>query len=258
MSEGSFSQSSREMLFVSLDVPSIDEACRLADVLAPMVGGFHVAPLLCFRAGLPVVLERLRCYDRPLFLDIKLAVTPNQAGSITALAVDSGAQFISVQAFSGSRVVNAMAEQVHPMRLMASPLPGTVSHIGSKILFGRPLDEQVVTLTQYAREAGANGVICTPRELPLVAAQPWAQRMLLAVEDVQPTWSTPLSDDRRHGDTPARVIAGGADMLIIGSPIIRGAFSPESATLRTLREIDDAFECATPSSPETETKQVYP
>ena len=79
-------------------------------------------------------------------------------------------------------------------------------------------------LTRSAAEAGCEGVICSARELGVVAQV--APQLLKVTPGIRPPGSA--AGDQERTMTPAEAIARGADYLVIGRPIT-GAADPVAA-----------------------------
>jgi orotidine-5'-phosphate decarboxylase len=79
------------------------------------------------------------------------------------------------------------------------------------------IDTHVGILAALAAESGAEGVVCSVRELGVVRAV--APRLTKVTPGVRPTGSAP--GDQARVATPAEAVAAGADLLVIGRPITR-------------------------------------
>ena len=76
-----------------------------------------------------------------------------------------------------------------------------------------------------AREAGAIRRVCGPG-------------FLIVTPGIRPAWAA--ADDQRRIVTPARAMAGGSDILVIGRPITR-AGDPVAAARRVLDEVQEGL-----------------
>jgi orotidine-5'-phosphate decarboxylase len=87
-----------------------------------------------------------------------------------------------------------------------------------------PVD-QVIRLARMALDAGADGLVCSPREVaPIRAALGEGPR--LVVPGIRPAGSA-IGDQARVA-TPAEAVADGADWIVVGRPIT-GAADPAAA-----------------------------
>ena len=74
-----------------------------------------------------------------------------------------------------------------------------------------------ITVERAARafEAGADGVICSPREAAAIRALPGSR--LIVTPGVRPAGAD--AGDQKRIETPAAAIAAGADHIVVGRPI---------------------------------------
>jgi orotidine-5'-phosphate decarboxylase len=77
-------------------------------------------------------------------------------------------------------------------------------------------------------------VISSPREIKLIRERVAKDRFFILTPGVRPSWS-PEGDQKRIA-TPAQAIRDGADLIVIGRPIIASP-DPRGATERVLEEI---------------------
>ena len=98
----------------------------------------------------------------------------------------------------------------------------------------QPGDIHDITVERAARafEAGADGIICSPREAAAIRALPDAR--LIVTPGVRPAGAA-LGDQKRV-ETPARAIAAGADHIVVGRPVWQAA-DPRAAALAILSEM---------------------
>jgi len=85
-----------------------------------------------------------------------------------------------------------------------------------------------------AFEAGADGVIASPREAASIRALPNAGNRLIVTPGVRPAGA--VAGDQKRTATPAQAITAGADHMVIGRPIT-GAPDPRAAAKAVLAEI---------------------
>ena len=85
-----------------------------------------------------------------------------------------------------------------------------------------------------AFEAGADGVIASPREAAMIRALPEAAGRLIVTPGVRPAGAG--RDDQKRVATPAQALAAGADHIVVGRPV-RAAPDPAAAARAILDEI---------------------
>ena len=75
---------------------------------------------------------------------------------------------------------------------------------------------QVLRLAELAWDAGLDGIVCAPNELPLLRSR-FEPGFSLVVPGIRPAGSA--VGDQKRTKTPAAAAAAGADVLVIGRPI---------------------------------------
>ena len=218
-------------LCVALDAPDLATAEGWADAVAPHAGLLKVG-LELFSAEGGAAVRRIAA-RRPVFLDVKLHDIPNTvAGAIRSLA-PLGPAWITIHAAGGPAMVEAARKAAEAAGGVARPRilavtvltsidAATLSDTG---VSGGPV-QQVLRLARLAMAAGADGLVCSPREVaPLRDAL--GELPVLVVPGVRPVGSA--ADDQARTATPEQVARDGADWIVVGRPITQAADPAEAA-----------------------------
>ena len=96
-----------------------------------------------------------------------------------------------------------------------------------------PVAEMVVKLARLAQNAGIEGVVASPLEIPLIR-EACGRNFLIVTPGVRPAFAA--TDDQKRVMTPTEAIAAGADYLVIGRPI-SAAQDPIKAAEAIIEEI---------------------
>jgi orotidine-5'-phosphate decarboxylase len=73
-------------------------------------------------------------------------------------------------------------------------------------------------------EAGVDGLVCSPRELPLLKERDLLQHLTTLVPGVRPKWAK--ANDQKRTMTPKEAADLGADYIVVGRPVWDGPYSP--------------------------------
>ena len=219
---------------VALDGMPEGAAIALARRLADAVWGFKVNDLL-LRAGTDLI-PRLRHYGR-VFCDPKLHDIPNTvAHDVRALAA-AGADLITVHCSGGEAMLQAAMEAAEgATRIIGVTVLTSLDAGQVAAVYGASTDETVGRLARLALHARLDGVVCSPRELPLLAQVDPAGGLLRVTPGVRPT-DHDTQDDQRRIATPQATMDGGSDLLVIGRPIT-GANDPVAACAAIARALN--------------------
>ncbi len=225
-------------ILVALDVPTCDEAFGLASLLKEHVGGFKVGLELLMGPG-PDTVRRIAEFGLPIFCDVKLHDIPNTVRNASRQLGALGARWITVHSSGGEAQLQAAVEGLSEGagRRPAGVLGVTVltslsAHDLEQIGVGDGTENQVERLTRLAATAGAEGVICSPVDLPIVSAV--GPGLLKVTPGIRPTGVG--VDDHARPATPEAAIAAGADYLVVGRAITL-AVDPVGAATDIVRSI---------------------
>ncbi|HEV7263963.1 MAG TPA: orotidine-5'-phosphate decarboxylase [Falsiroseomonas sp.] len=215
-------------LCVALDAPDLVTAEGWAGTVAPHAALLKVG-LELFSAEGGQAVRRIAAH-RPVFLDLKLHDIPNTvAGAVRALAPLRPA-WLTIHAAGGAAMVAAAREAAERaggaerIRILAVTVLTSLdaAALAETGVVGGPV-QQVLRLARLAVAAGADGLVCSPREVaPLRDAL--GEGPALVVPGVRPAGAA--ADDQARTATPEEMAAAGADFVVVGRPITR---APEPA-----------------------------
>jgi len=232
----------RERLVFPLDVPDWDQARSLVDLLYGVVGYFKVGLELFVRYGPEAVRDlSARTSGRAgIFLDLKLHDIPATVGRAMAAVSALGVDLVTVHAGDGRAMMRA-----------AKASAGRTRVLGVTVLTSQDLKEDLGLAPEYeepinlvllrarmAWDAGCDGLVCSGKEAAEVR-QALGPTPLIVAPGIRPAWSLVEGDDQKRIVTPARAVAAGADLLVVGRPI-RDAKDPAEAAARVVEEIATA------------------
>jgi orotidine-5'-phosphate decarboxylase len=210
-------------LCVALDAPDLPTAEGWARAVAPHAALLKVG-LELFAAEGGAAVRRIAAQG-PVFLDLKLHDIPNTvAGAVRSLGPLRPA-WLTIHAAGGAAMVAAAREaaeragggdriRILAVTVLTSLDAAALSETG---VAGGPV-QQVLRLARLAVAAGADGLVCSPREVaPLRDAL--GEGPALVVPGVRPAGSA--ADDQARTATPEEMAAAGADCVVVGRPITR-------------------------------------
>ncbi len=206
-------------VLVALDLPSAEEAVRMAKALTPHVGGFKVGLGLLFGPG-PGTVATVAALGLPVFADAKLHDIPTQVEAAARRLGDVGARWVTAHVSGGEEMLAAAVSG------LSSAAGGTAGILGVSVLTS--LDENSLAATgitvspgrlvsrmaRLAAAAGCEGLVCSPHEINVVREV--APDLVRVTPGIRPAEA---DDDQRRVATPAEALRKGADWLVIGRPI---------------------------------------
>jgi orotidine-5'-phosphate decarboxylase len=203
-------------IFVAIDTPDIDRAISLAEAVRPIAGGIKLG-LEFFSAQGPEGVRRIASLELPIFLDLKFHDIPNTVSKAVGALAPLEPAILTVHA-SGGR---AMLEAAKSASNEATKVVGVTvltsldeSDLAASGVRGSPA-EQVNRLALLARESGIDGIVCSGAEVAHARAS-WPAGYFV-VPGVRLTGEQ--NSDQKRVVSPAKALANGASILVIGRPI---------------------------------------
>ncbi|MET8334532.1 orotidine-5'-phosphate decarboxylase [Streptosporangium canum] len=211
---------------VALDAPDLETAAHWASLVTPHVSTVKVGLELYLRYGPEVIASVRGASGVQVFLDLKLHDIPNTvAGAAKAVARLKPA-ILTVHAAGGPAMIQAAVEALPDTRIAAVTVLTSLSDADlERIGVAGPSDDAVRRLAVVAVGAGAQALVCSPREVATVRAEVGPD-ITLITPGVRPVGAA--SQDQARVATPEQALADGADLLVIGRPIT-GSADPGAA-----------------------------
>ena len=228
--------SARPPIAVALDVPDLATATRWAAELEPFVTTLKVGLELFDAVGQHGVEQvRAAAPSCQLFLDVKLHDIPHTVAGAARTLGPLKPELLTVHALGGAAMVRAACEAL-PRTLVigVTVLTSMSSEDQSDVGIAGTPEDAVLRLAQIAVDAGARGLVCSPREVSAVR-RAVGPDVRLITPGVRPTGSA--EGDQRRVATPAQALRDGADLLVIGRPIT-AAEDPAAAAAQIADEIN--------------------
>jgi len=222
-------------LIVALDIADAGQAARWAQMLAPHCGVLKLGLQFVLAQG-PAGVHGITA--RPIFLDLKLHDIPNTVAGAVRSVLPLRPMMLTLHAGGGSAMIEAArraADTVaNPPLLLGvtvlTSLDSTALHATG--VAGGPR-QQVLRLARLALDAGADGLVCSAQEAPMLR-DAFGSRPVLVVPGIRPDGAP--ADDQARTVTPRDAVAAGADWIVVGRPIT-GSTDPSAAAAAIAAEL---------------------
>src|SRR5579863_8446887 len=156
---------------VALDAPDLETAARWAALVTPHVSTVKVGLELYLRYGPQVVATVRGASPVSVFLDLKLHDIPATVAGAARAVARLRPDVLTVHAAGGADVIRAAVEAAPDTMVAAVTVLTSLSDddLGRIGLCG-PLSDAVLRLAALSVEAGAQGLVCSPREVSAIRA----------------------------------------------------------------------------------------
>ena len=231
-------------VFVALDFDNQNEVHELLTKLGhPQETYLKIGMELYYHYGAEFV-QGLVKQGYHIFLDLKLHDIPNTVYQAARQIAQLGIFCTTVHALGGSEMILAAKKGLIDGTPAGSETPKLLAvteltSISEKILANEQncslsMTDQVVSLAQTAKKAGADGVICSPLEVKNLRKQV-GSGFLYVTPGIRLVDS--ITDDQKRIASPKKAKEFGSSALVVGRPITQA----ENPAL-VYREIKKEFE----------------
>ena len=187
----------------------------------------------------PQIVRELKARGHRIFLDLKLHDIPNTVRKAMAVLTRLDVDLVNVHAAGTIEMMRAAREGLtrpdgsRPLLIAVTQLTSTdEARMQQELLIRTGLGRAIIHYAQNAKEAGLDGVVCSPLEAAMVKAQCGAD-FLAVTPGIR--FADSAADDQRRITTPAQARTLGSDYIVVGRPITAAA-DPVAAWRRCVDE----------------------
>jgi orotidine-5'-phosphate decarboxylase len=190
----------------------------------------------------PAIVREIKARGHKIFLDLKLHDIPNTVKKAMAVLSALDVDICNLHAAGTRDMMTAALEGLtrpdgtRPLLIAVTQLTSTdQAAMERDILIHAPMEEVVLRYAETARDAGLDGVVCSPLEAEKVHAR-CGSGFLTVTPGVR--FAGGDIGDQKRVMTPAQAKAVGSDYIVVGRPIT-AAEDPVAAYERCLKEFVD-------------------
>ncbi len=225
-------------VIIALDFAGAEQALSFLDQFTEEKPFVKIGMELFYAEG-PEMVRRIKARGHRIFLDLKLHDIPNTVKKAMAVLSRLDVDMCNLHAAGTIEMMKAAVEGLtrpdgtRPILLAVTQLTSTSEErMRRELLIDASISDTVAHYAKNAREAGLDGVVCSPLEAGLVK-EACGQDFLTVTPGIR--FADSAADDQVRVMTPARAKAIGSDYIVVGRPIT-AAQDPVAAYRRCVKE----------------------
>lgn len=226
-------------VIIALDFPGRQQAMAFLNSLGEERPYVKVGMELFYGTG-PSFIQSLKERGHKIFLDLKLHDIPNTVQRTMAVLAGMGVDMCNVHAAGTVKMMAAAREGLEqgtpagvprPILIAVTQLTSTDQwRMNNEILIPGSVEDAVSTYALLTKEAGLDGVVCSPNEVPTIHKICGNDFLTVAPGIRLASQGEGGKQDQVRVQTPKEAKALGADYIVVGRPIT-GASDPLAAYL---------------------------
>lgn len=192
-----------------------------------------------FYAEGPDIVREIKKRGHKIFLDLKLHDIPNTVKKAMSVLSRLDVDMCNVHAAGTMEMMKAAIEGLkkedgtRPLLIAVTQLTSTSEErMREELLIQKPIDEVVIKYAQNSKQAGLDGVVCSPLEAGKVK-ESCGNQFLTITPGVR--FETDEVGDQVRVTTPKKAKELGSDYIVVGRPITK-ADNPVEAYKRCVQD----------------------
>lgn len=228
-------------VIVACDFPSKEKTFEFLDRFTGRKSFVKIGMELYYAEG-PEIVRQIKARGHKIFLDLKLHDIPNTVKKAMAVLSSLDVDIINLHAAGTAAMMEAALEGLtrpdgsRPLLIAVTQLTSTdQAALERDLLIEKPMDEVVMHYALTAKNAGLDGVVCSPMEAGKVHEH-CGEKFLTVTPGVR--FADGDAGDQKRVMTPAQAKETGSDYIVVGRPITSAA-DPVAAYERCVAEFCD-------------------
>ena len=228
-------------VIVACDFASAEQTFAFLDKFTGRKPFVKVGMELYYAEG-PAIVKEIKARGHKIFLDLKLHDIPNTVKKAMAVLRNLDVDITNLHAAGTKNMMRAALEGLtredgtRPLLIAVTQLTSTDQETMEKdLLIPHPIDEVVMHYAETAKNAGLDGIVCSPMEAGKVHDR-CGKNFLTITPGVR--FADGDKGDQKRVMTPAAAKEIGSDYIVVGRPIT-AAEDPVAAYERCVAEFID-------------------
>lgn len=228
-------------VIVACDFPSKKDVLEFLDLFKEEKPFVKIGMELFYGEG-PEIVREIRKRGHKIFLDLKLHDIPNTVESAMKVLSSLDIDMCNVHASGTKEMMSAglrgleRPDGTRPLLIAVTQLTSTSQErMEEQLLIREPIEDVVQHYAKNTKEAGLDGVVCSPLEVEAVK-QACGKEFLTITPGIR--FADGSADDQSRITTPQKAKELGSDYIVVGRPITQ-AENPVEAYRKCVAEFCD-------------------
>ncbi len=228
-------------VIVACDFSSAEQTFAFLDKFTGRKPFVKIGMELYYAEG-PAIVKEIKARGHQIFLDLKLHDIPNTVKKAMSVLRNLDVDITNLHAAGATAMMQGALEGLtrpdgtRPLLIAVTQLTSTDQEtLERDLLIEKPIDEVVMHYAQTAKNAGLDGIVCSPLEAGKVHSL-CGENFLTITPGVR--FADGDVGDQKRVMTPAQAKEIGSDYIVVGRPITAAA-DPVAAYQRCVDEFCD-------------------
>lgn len=224
----------KKKIFCALDFSDIDQTINFTKIIQPHIGGIKLGLEFFCKNG-PEGVEKLKKFELPIFLDLKLHDIPNTVTKAVKNIIKLSPEYLTVHLSGGRKMIEELVEVKKTTKIIGVSMLTSLDKNDLKD-FGISCTEElyIENLMKVGVSSKIDGIVTSANEVKKLKEK--FNKLIY----VTPGLRLPdeNSEDQKRIATPGKAIKNGSSILVIGRTITNSN-DPISSIKKIVRNIEN-------------------
>ena len=225
-------------VIIACDFENKEQTLKFLDLFEEKKPFVKIGMELFYAEG-PEIVKEIKNRGHKIFLDLKLHDIPNTVEKAMKVLSKLDVDMCNVHASGTKKMMEAglrgltKQDGLRPLLIAVTQLTSTNQEtMENDLLINKPLEEVVMHYAENSKNAGLDGVVCSPLEVEAVKNR-CGNEFLTITPGIR--FNDDNVNDQSRVTTPEKAKELGADYIVVGRPITQ-AVNPVEKYLRCVKE----------------------
>ena len=207
----------KNKIFCALDFSELEQTIQFTNKIKNHIGGIKIGLEFFCKNG-PAGVERLKEFELPIFLDLKLHDIPNTVTRALRNLINLSPAYLTVHLNGGKRMIEGLIEFKKKTKLIGVTILTSLDNKALKeIGYNKDVKKLVLKQAKLASKAKLDAIVCSPLEIKIV-------KKVFKKEIITPGIRLPgdKKGDKSRVMTPKQAFKNGASSLVMGRSLTKG------------------------------------
>lgn len=227
----------RDRIILAVDLEEEEAIRNCVDGPGQEVGVTKFGLEAIHAIGTPRLVKDVGRNAKRILIDGKLHDIPTTMGNATKQVAKLGAWGVTIHATAGREGIKACVDNRGETLILGVTVLTSHNEKSCEASYRDLPISVVLKFAEWLVQEGAQGVICSPKEASAIR-KIFGNLLLIVTPSIRPQWAA--TNDQKRATTPAEADEAGADLMVIGRPILKpppAIGTPRNAIARIVQEL---------------------
>ena len=207
-------------VIVALDNNNLKQTLKIVNEIKKEAFAFKIGYEFFLNFGIDGY-KKIKKISPKIFLDLKLHDIPNTVNKGIIAINKLRPLLTTIHISGGDKMMRSSLIKRRYTKILGVSILTSLNNTQTKKFYNQQNIQLLVKkFSSQAKRCGLDGIVCSPKEIKFIRKE-LGKKFLIVTPGIRPEVSSVKKDDQTRILTPNQAIKEGADLLVIGRPIMQ-------------------------------------